>query len=101
MEANNNKENVVLPLSKKHNNPVLSTAQSSKKIVKKRRFERIPLSDITHLFNHPPQSCSLFPNLPLSLVSVVSDSRTRKALLLGVSDPANVPASKSLRMGFR
>ncbi|EXB28786.1 hypothetical protein L484_002985 [Morus notabilis] len=97
---NDNKENVV-PFSQKHNKQVLlSSAQSSKKIVKKRRIERKPLADITHLFNFSAQSCNslFFPSISLSIH--VSDSRTRNSLM-GVSETSKVASSKSLRMGFR
>ncbi|PON81606.1 hypothetical protein TorRG33x02_226440 [Trema orientale] len=102
VRTNNNRENVT-PSSQNHNCPFLSRAQFSKKI-KKRRLERKPLADISHLFNNNEslaQSRSS-PDLVSILINLGSDhiSRTKKAPP-GLTGHAQVTSSKSLRMGFR
>ncbi|XP_027343317.1 uncharacterized protein LOC113855886 [Abrus precatorius] len=82
----------------KKKNPIPPMASSFKKS-RKRKTKRIPLADITHLFNNSsplttPHQETGVSSLPSSSVLLRSNSRRKTLTVL----PA---ASKSLRMGFR
>ncbi|KAM6572454.1 hypothetical protein CsatA_016534 [Cannabis sativa] len=108
--SNNNKENNNASSQKPITPFLLPRSQLSKKIKKKKKLQRKPLTDITNSFNSNclAQSFHSFDSddwgyLPLVQIHNGSDSlRMRKASAPTLTAPAGMSISKSLRiMGFR
>ncbi|CAJ1956670.1 unnamed protein product [Sphenostylis stenocarpa] len=94
-----NKENVppIITVLEKKKNPIPPVAPSFKRNTK-RKMKRVPLADITHLFNNSAQEqnhqtgVSASPPPPDSVL-LPAKSRRKTMVLLR--------CSKSLRLGFR
>jgi len=91
----NNKENVppINTVSQKKRNPVPSMAPSFKRNAK-RKMKRVPLADITNLFNiFAQEQTQQIWVAPSDSILLPPNSRRKTGFML--------PDSKSLRLGFR